>query len=219
MFALSKTILKNGSKVIFFGDSITEAGRNYQNFNDLGSGYVRLFSDMLITREPEKQLSILNRGIGGNTVQHLLTRCHDDVTEFSPDYVFILIGINDVVRFLDKSSSLHAGSLEDFSEFYKEILSEFEQRIPQAQIILIEPFYFSKDHHSQGSYRCNLLKVLGEYLSVIRRVSTERGLINVRVSDSIQKVFEYQPSLIFSQATGSNGGSCSMIISALVIAA
>jgi len=72
--------IKDGSKIVFIGDSITDCGRRDPQSEGLGvHGYVRIFSEMMTTREPQKKVEILNRGIGGNTVDDLRARWNEDV--------------------------------------------------------------------------------------------------------------------------------------------
>ena len=66
-------------KVVFFGDSITE-------------GWARVDGDWLSDH------NFLGRGIGGQTTSQLLSRVRPDVIELEPEYVAILIGINDIAR-------------------------------------------------------------------------------------------------------------------------
>ncbi|MFC1461708.1 GDSL-type esterase/lipase family protein, partial [Verrucomicrobiota bacterium] len=99
--------LKKGEKILFIGNSITDCGRR-DVAAPLGSGYVKFVSDMLIMREPEKRVTIINKGIGGDVVPGLLARWKDDVLRHRPDWLSIKIGINDLHRFL-------GSELKDFS--------------------------------------------------------------------------------------------------------
>lgn len=82
-------------KIAFFGDSISESGRNLLDENDLGTGYVKIAAGKLHLLYPEKELHILNRGVGGNKTADLLARV-DDVIKEKPDIVFLQVGVNDV---------------------------------------------------------------------------------------------------------------------------
>src|ERR1041385_1789253 len=76
------------TKVIFFGDSITQAGIN-------PGGYISLMKDML-TQQNVSGYDLVGAGIGGNKVYDLYLRMPQDVIAQSPDIVVIYIGVNDV---------------------------------------------------------------------------------------------------------------------------
>ena len=63
-------------KIIFFGDSITDAGRNRDDLEKqsaLGYGYVRSIGDRLLGEAPDKHV-IYNMGISGNRIVDLYAR-------------------------------------------------------------------------------------------------------------------------------------------------
>ena len=90
----------SNKKVIFLGDSITEAGvydtevgipYDGELVYPQYTGFITLLS-----RNVEESTELIGKGIGGDKVSDLLTRYRDDVIKLSPDKVFIYIGINDV---------------------------------------------------------------------------------------------------------------------------
>ena len=80
------TPLKDGQTFLFIGDSITDCGRRGPNA-PLGDGYVKFFHDLLLIREPDKSVRIINTGIGGNTVEDLRSRWVDDALSYNPDWL------------------------------------------------------------------------------------------------------------------------------------
>ena len=71
-------IFERGQKIVFIGDSITDAGRRTDPLAN-GTGYFNLVRSFLLARYPEYDLNIVNRGIGGDTVRHLKQRWESDV--------------------------------------------------------------------------------------------------------------------------------------------
>src|SRR5882724_7395995 len=65
-------------KIVFIGDSITDCGRR-DEAAPYGNGYVSLVRNLLLARYPEQQLTIVNKGIGGNTTRDLAARWKKDV--------------------------------------------------------------------------------------------------------------------------------------------
>ena len=60
-------------KIIFFGDSITDFGRNKERDDadsSLGYGFVRIIADRLIGEKPV-EIKILNRGYSGDRIIEL----------------------------------------------------------------------------------------------------------------------------------------------------
>lgn len=96
---MSKFLFQNNNTVLFIGDSITDAGRRAQAA-PLGEGYVKLAIDLVTARYPARKIQFINKGIGGNTVRDLSSRWHDDVIRHRPDWLSIMIDINDLHHML-----------------------------------------------------------------------------------------------------------------------
>ena len=82
-------------KILFFGDSVTDAGRSREGDGIYGQGVG--FVDRLISENSEKY-TILNRGISGNRIVDLYARIKKDVWDEKPDVINILIGVNDLMQ-------------------------------------------------------------------------------------------------------------------------
>src|SRR4051812_26396774 len=99
-------IFSKHDKIVMIGDSITDCERKRpvgEGKNDaLGKGYVSLVHAMLHARYPELALRVVNMGIGGNTTRDLKQRWETDVLDLKPDWISIMIGINDVWRQFDR---------------------------------------------------------------------------------------------------------------------
>ena len=94
------TSCSNSTKVVFLGDSITEAGV-YDNEVGVPSGDTLIYPKYtgfitLLKKDIEDDIELIGKGIGGNKVSNLLERYKKDVLSLNPDIVFIYIGINDV---------------------------------------------------------------------------------------------------------------------------
>ncbi|HEY3331557.1 MAG TPA: SGNH/GDSL hydrolase family protein [Capsulimonadaceae bacterium] len=97
--------LIKGDKLVLIGDSITDAGRNRpdgEGLGDaLGGGYVALIEALLTSTYPELGIRVVNRGNSGNTVRDLKDRWQEDVIDAKPDWLAIMIGVNDIWRQFD----------------------------------------------------------------------------------------------------------------------
>ncbi|NMB96588.1 MAG: SGNH/GDSL hydrolase family protein [Clostridiaceae bacterium] len=129
-------LIRNNSIVLFQGDSITDAGRSRTNDNEMGHGYPNMIAAVFSAKYPEKNVKFINRGISGNRVKDLQARWKEDCLDIKPDWVSILIGINDCWRRYDSNDPTTA---EDFEKGYRDILTR-TVRETNAHLILCEPF-------------------------------------------------------------------------------
>ena len=88
------------SKFLFIGDSITDCGR-WGSKSSLGDGYVNLVNSSLESKYPHLGIRVINKGISGDTVRDLKRRWQCDVLDLNPDWLTIMIGINDVWQQMD----------------------------------------------------------------------------------------------------------------------
>lgn len=184
-------LFKNGETIVFVGDSITDCGRRDQFF-PYGNGYVQMVIDLATACHPERSFTYFNRGIGGNTVEDLFNRWYDDVIILKPDWISILIGINDLHRFLMDPTLISPGKYE---KIYRAIL-ERTKKETKAKLILLEPFFISSDFKS-NSHRPHVLKLITDYIKVVHRLAGDFDARLVRTHDIFQKQLKYRPPETF----------------------
>jgi lysophospholipase L1-like esterase len=187
------TKLRTGQTLLFIGDSITDCGRRGTDA-PLGAGYVRIFADLLALREPAKRVTIVNKGIGGNTVEDLQARWHDDVLRLEPDWLSIKIGINDLHRTLFQGPN--PVPPDQFREIYDEILSRTATILPGRRILLIDPFYISINRNGR-SPRAAVLEMLPRYLAVVHEMSRRYGARLVRTHEMFQRLLKHHDPDLF----------------------
>ncbi|NLN81175.1 MAG: SGNH/GDSL hydrolase family protein [Clostridiales bacterium] len=129
-------MFKKNSVVLFQGDSITDANRNYEDENSWGFGYVNMIASRLSAVYPELNIRYINKGICGHRVIDLKERWKRDCIDLSPDYLSIMIGINDTLRRYDSNLITSA---EEFKANYRDILLDVKNNT-NAKIIICEPF-------------------------------------------------------------------------------
>ena len=78
-------------KILFQGDSITDAGRDRRNYHNLGNGYPKYASKLIADAHPEIEFEFINLGISGNRTSQLSDRLHPDAIALQPDIISILI--------------------------------------------------------------------------------------------------------------------------------
>jgi lysophospholipase L1-like esterase len=112
-------------KVVFFGDSITQAGVE-------PGGYITKMRQAL--KGDSSKYSLIGAGIGGNKVYDLYLRMEDDVLAKKPDVVVIWVGVNDVWH---KTSHGTGTDADKFEKFYTAIISKLQQK--GIKVILCTP--------------------------------------------------------------------------------
>ena len=135
-------------RILFQGDSVTDAGRNYADSHELGPGYVKYTAELIRAALPEEDIEFINLGISGNRTKDLLERAKRDFTEVNPDIVTILIGVNDTWRRYDSNDPT---SDEQFRANYESLLREIKDKT-HAKIVLIDPFLIygmGRDHYRE----------------------------------------------------------------------
>ena len=131
--------IKDGEKVLFIGDSVTDCGRSRSaNSKDLGAGYPMFIASFVKAMYPEKDITFINRGISGNRTRDLMKRWKEDCIDLNPDWVSILIGINDTWRRYDSNDPM---TVEEFESNYRSLLERTNTET-NARLILMEPFVY-----------------------------------------------------------------------------
>ena len=124
-------------KILFQGDSITDAGRAYDNDINVGVGYPLLVKAQLGFEEPGKY-EFINRGISGNRVVDVYARIKRDIINIKPDVMSILIGVNDVWH--EFSESPNGVDAEKYYKIYDMLIEEVQAALPEIKIMIMEPF-------------------------------------------------------------------------------
>jgi acyl-CoA thioesterase-1 len=159
----------NNSTVLFQGDSITDCGRNYET-DDLGNGYVKKIADYFSIFHSGKNIRFINKGINGHKACDLANRWTKDCIELKPDYVSILIGINDTWRRYDCNSITTA---EEFENNYRILLDRIKNET-NAKIILMEPFIIPVKPEMSNWY-----EDLQPKISIIRKLAIEYNAVYI----------------------------------------
>lgn len=111
---LSAMQIQKPLKVIFFGDSITQAGVK-------PGGYITLMQETV--RSKDLKYELIGAGVSGNKIYDLFLRFEDDVLSKKPDVVIIYIGVNDVWH---KQSSQTGTDPDKFIAFYTAMIKKMQ---------------------------------------------------------------------------------------------
>lgn len=150
--------LPSGTRIVFFGDSITAAG-------SLPGGYIYLIDEVVQAETAE--VDVIASGVEGDDVRNLLDRVGPDVLNRSPGVVVIFIGVNDAASVSDGAEAVGTTS-------FRSGLVELIERVAQsgARAVVCTPAVL--DEHPYDGSRDN--RLLDEFATVVREIAAERGL-------------------------------------------
>jgi len=150
--------------ILFYGDSITDAGRDRSDPASLGDGYASRAAALLLASTPGKNLAFENFGVSGDRTCDLLRRLDADVLSRKPDLVVMMIGINDVWRRYDANDPTSPEAfLQNCERLVGAILAS------GAKLVLLEPFLLP---NADKPFR----EDLDPKLAVIRAIARSRRL-------------------------------------------
>ncbi|GAT71551.1 SGNH/GDSL hydrolase family protein [Microbacterium hydrocarbonoxydans] len=121
------------TRIVFIGDSITDAGRDREDPASLGDGYVSLLAPELTAGGA----TVRNLGIAGNRAVDLAARWDDELMPTEPDLLTVYVGVNDMWRRFDRDDPTSA---EDFEARLRPLL-ERVVAVHRPRLVLMEPFF------------------------------------------------------------------------------
>lgn len=122
--------------ILFQGDSITDCGRSKQGGIRMGEGYAMLVKTHLAFENPN-EYEFYNRGISGNRIVDVYARIKSDIINLKPDYMSLLIGVNDVWHEIEEQNGVDA---DKFEKIYCMLIEEIKAALPDIKLMILEPF-------------------------------------------------------------------------------
>ncbi|CAH1214544.1 MULTISPECIES: SGNH/GDSL hydrolase family protein [Paenibacillus] len=167
--------LQKNDTLLFIGDSITDCGRQHpvgEGSHGLGHGYVAQVYALLRSIYPELMLRVRNVGTSGNTVRDLKHRWDRDVLDLKPDWLSIMIGINDVWRQFDHpiSDEPHV-FLEEYENTLRELVASVRPSL--KGLVLMTPYYLEANPEDPMRATMDL------YGEAVRRIASEYDAVFV----------------------------------------
>ena len=176
------------SKLVFIGDSITDCERTRPVgeglFGAIGKGYVALVDATLGAACPEKNIRVVNMGCSGNTVRDLKNRWSTDVIALKPDWLAVMIGINDVWRQFDlpKMTEIHVGP-EEYAATLDELVAKTRPLV--KGLVLLTPYYMEPNRQDKMRAR------MDEYGRIVKKIASRHGAVFVDTQAAFDKVLKY----------------------------
>ncbi len=114
-------------KIVFFGDSITQAGVGK-------GGYIDRMNQLLQNNNLAANYQLIGAGISGNKVYDLYLRLEDDVLAKKPDVAVVWIGVNDVWHKRTHGTGTDAPK---FEAFYSALIKKMQAQ--GIKVVLATP--------------------------------------------------------------------------------
>lgn len=144
---------------LFQGDSITDANRDDENQDNfgLGCGYAFLLAAD-IEKNKKGKIKFLNCGKSGDRITDVYARIKEDIINLKPDFMSILIGVNDVSHELTQDCGV---APEKFHKIYNMLIEEIKDALPEIKIIILEPFVLkgSATNELWEQFNCEVRKL------------------------------------------------------------
>src|SRR5215213_2653753 len=154
-----------GQRIVFIGDSITDCGRRDAHA-PYGDGYLNLVRAFITARFPAAPLTWVNRGVGGDTVRDLAARWERDAVGERPDWLVVMIGINDIWRAFGGRPD-EAVPLEEYEATLRTLLRRAVDatgcRLLLADPYLIEPDRAEPQRAETDRYAAAVARLAAEF--------------------------------------------------------
>jgi lysophospholipase L1-like esterase len=178
-------------RILFQGDSITDAGRDKRNYHNMGNGYPKFASKLIAEAHPEIEFDFINLGISGNRTDQLFDRLYPDAIALQPDVISILIGINDIWH--RKSNILTTDAQIELN--YRTILTLLRERT-NAKIVMIAPYVL--DAEDKDFLREDHKKII----PIVRALAEEFADVYIPLDEKFDEAVKTQPEPRFYSGDG-----------------
>ena len=190
---MSNLLFQSGDKVLFIGDSITDCGRRGDHA-PFGHGYVRKITELITAKYPEREITYVNKGIGGDIVEGLENRWDTDVIDEKPDWLSVKIGINNASRQLGQDIS-NEEYLPIWEACYRRILTRVKTEL-NAPLFLFEIFYIEEDVENPHPL------AVDAYNESIHKLAEEFDARLIRTNEAFDSAVAARPGALWTTRDG-----------------
>ncbi len=177
--------------ILFQGDSITDSARIREEELGVfpGHGYATMSMGEIGLRYPE-EYKCLNRGISGNRIVDVYARIKSDIINLKPDYMSILIGVNDVWHEFSHENGVDA---EKFEKIYSMLIEEVKEALPHIKIMILEPFVLKSTATTSNANHEDLYPLFRteteKRAAAAKRVAEKYGLKFIPLQEKFDAVY------------------------------
>lgn len=181
-------LIGKGSKLVMIGDSVTDAERKRPvgegRGDDIGKSYVALVNALLTSTCPEERIRVVNMGVSGDTSRSLLQRFQTDALDLEPDWLSIMIGVNDVWRQFDAPlrPEIHVYP-EEYESNLNRMLDMCRGKVKQT--VLLTPVFMERNLDDE------MRAMLDVYGDIVKRTASRHGALLVDAQAAYDQVLEH----------------------------
>ncbi len=170
---------QDGDRVAFVGDSITHAGMYHS--------YVYLY---YLTRFPEREVRIWNKGISGEKAWHVLHRFDEDVAVVKPNVSTVMLGMNDVGRWLYGPDKTDMATQQKFLDTYYSDMTKLLGKLDAigSEVVFITPTIYDQTAELEGKNEVGVNDALGKCANFVKTTAASRGQGYVDFYDSMSAI-------------------------------
>ena len=176
------------SKLVFIGDSITDCERarpvGEGLFGAVGKGYVALVDSLLGAIHPGHANRVVNMGTSGHTVVDLKARWQTDALDLRPDWLAVMIGVNDVWRQFDLPRQTELHVLPDvYARTLEELIAPTRPKV--KGLVVMSPFYIEPNRADAMRSR------MDEYGAIAKGIAAKHDALFVDVQAAFDRVLPH----------------------------
>lgn len=143
-------------RIVFLGDSLT------------WGGYGGDFVEIIASKMPDH--TIINAGVGGDTVINLVRRVEDVIEEHQPDALFVMIGGNDAISYTQpatRSYYKHTKKLDGGIVTPEQFESNYRDLLTTIQLHYVQPLVGL----APTEYNAEIIRAKHEYNVIAQRIA------------------------------------------------
>jgi lysophospholipase L1-like esterase len=182
------TLIASHSRFVLIGDSITDCGRarpvGEGLFDPYGNGYVNMLKSMIVGAHPDLHIRVTNMGESGNTVRDLKAQWDRDVVALKPEWLSVMIGINDVWRQFDMPDYPENHVLPD--EFGATLEALLTRTRPLLEgLVLATPYFIEPNLKDRMRAR------MDEYSTIVRTLAVKHQALLVDTQAAFDEALKH----------------------------
>lgn len=175
-------------RILFQGDSITDCIRLREDDTCSGHGYATVVSAKLGFEFPGKY-EFINKGVSGDRIVDVYARIKRDIINLKPDYMSLLIGVNDVWH--EISESKNGVAAEKFEKIYDMLITEVKEALPNIKIMLLGAYVTkgaaTEEHWSEFSSE------VAKRAEAARKIAEKHNLVYVPLQEKFDEMMGIYP--------------------------
>lgn len=183
---MKKLIIKNTSKVVFLGDSITDTAFNLRFHYSLKGRNIYALQLKKRFKKYSRSIDVKIKGTASDRTYHVYDRLTKDCISYKPDVIIMLIGVNDAwERYVPENYPPNPRRSEPHM---REICRRISEELPGAQVLYLRPFMTDAvEEKLPFHYK------LDQYSEIFADIANEYGFMTL----DLQQVF-YQAQKEYS---------------------